>query len=154
MINTKYSTTKDWVMLFVSIAVTVLFMVFAEPIQTCFYLGSDEFADSMYKFNLYFILATFISIDVWMVAILYYWILDQVRLSSFSGWALFAIIAIVIAPAIAYFYPISVFEAENLDFMSQLPLLALTIVPLALVLFFIVSLGAKGLSKNCSTRPF
>ena len=154
MINTHNATFKDWIFLMVAVAITVLFMVFAKPILTCFYLGSDQFADAMIDFNLYFILATFISIDVWVVSILYYWILDQVRLSSFPGWGLFAIIAIVIAPAIAYFYPISVFDAENLEFMSDMPGLAIITIPLTLVFYFIVSIGLKGLSTNCSTRPF
>lgn len=154
MINTKYSTTKDWVMLFIAIAVTVLFIYFAEEILTCFYYGTDKFADAMYNFNLYFSLAVYISIVVWVFNILYYWVLDNIKLSSFTGWALFCIFALVCAPGIAYFYPQSVFDEKNLDFISQLPSLALTIVPLTLVLFFIVSLGTKGLSKNCSTRPF
>lgn len=154
MINTNNATVKDWVFLMVAVAVTVLFMVFAEPVLTCFYLGSDQFADAMYDFNLYFILATYLSIDVWVIAILYYWILDHVKLSSFVGWSLFALIAIAIAPAMAYFYPISVFDAENLEFISDMPGLAIVTVPLTLVLYFIVSLGLKGFSTNCSTRPF
>lgn len=154
MINTKYTTTKEWVMLFISIAITVLFIIFAEPILTCFYYGTDKFADAMYELNLYFSLALYISIVVWVLGILYYWVLDQIRLSSFIGWAFFCILALVCAPGIAYFYPQSVFASENLDFISQLSDLALTIIPLTLILFIVVSLGIKGMSKNCSTRPF
>ena len=154
MINTTNAGLKDWIFLSVAVAVTALFMIFAEPVLTCLYLGSDQFADAMYDFNLYFILATYLSIDVWVVAILYYWVLDQVKLSSFVGWALFAIIAIAMAPAISYFYPISVFDAENLQFMSDMPGLAIVTVPITLVFYLIVSLGLKGFSTNCSTRPF
>lgn len=155
MINTKYSSLKDWLMLLAAIAITVLFIVFAEPVLTCFYLGTDTFADAMYDLNLYFILALYISIVVWVIAVLYYWIIDHIELSSFVWWSLFCLLAIIIAAGSAYFYPLNVFEAENLDELApQLPILALTTVPLSLVLFLIVSIGIKGMSKNCSTRPF
>lgn len=154
MFTTSNSTTKSWILLFVAIAVTVLFMIFAEPVFTTFYIGTDSFADAMYDFNLYFSLATYISLVVWVVAILYYWIIDQVKLSSFVGWALFCVLAVAAAPGVAYFYPVSVFDAENLEFMADLPGLAIVAVPIALVEYFIVSFGLKDFSSNCSTRPF
>ncbi len=154
MFTTSNSSTKSWILLVVAIAVTALFMIFAEPVFTTFYIGSDNFADSMYDFNLYFSLATYISIIVWVFAILYYWVIDQVKLSSFVGWALFFVLALVAAPTVAYFYPLSVFDAENLDFMTDLPGFAIITVPLALVEYVIVSLGIKDFSTNCSTRPF
>ncbi len=154
MFTTSNSSTKSWILLVVAIAVTALFMIFAEPIFTTFYIGSDNFADAMYDYNLYFSLATYISIIVWAFAILYYWVIDQVKLSSFVGWALFFILALVVAPTVAYFYPLSVFDAENLDFMTDLPGFAIITVPLALVEYVIVSLGIKDFSTNCSTRPF
>lgn len=138
----------------VAIAVTVLFMVFAEPVFTTFFIGSDNFADAMYDFNLYFSIATYISIIVWVFAILYYWVIDQVKLSSFVGWALFFVLAVAAAPTVTYFYSLSVFEAENLEFMSDLPGFAIITVPIALVEYVIVSLGIKDFSTNCSTRPF
>ena len=154
MFTTSNSTTKSWILLVVAIAVTALFMIFAEPVFTTFYVGTDNFADAMYDFNLYFSLATYISLIVWVFAILYYWVLDQVKLSSFVGWALFFVLGVAGAPLVAYFYPISVFDAENLEFMSDMPGFAIVSVPLALVEYLIVSLGIKDFSTNCSTRPF
>lgn len=154
MINTKHTTTKDWILLFASIAVTVLFVVFAEPVFVSLYLGTDAFADAMYDFNLYFTLSLFISIVVWAFAILYYWVIDQVKLSSFTGWAFFCLLALAFAPAIAYFYPMSVFDAENLEFMTDLAPLAIVTIPMTLLLYLIVSVGIKALSTNCTTRPF
>lgn len=154
MFTTSNSTTKSWILLVVAIAVTALFMIFAESVFTTFYIGTDNFADAMYDFNLYFSLATYISISVWVFAILYYWVIDQVKLSSFVGWALFLVLAVIAAPCVAYFYPLSVFDAENLDFVSDLSGFAIITVPLALVEYFIVSIGIKDFSSNCSTRPF
>lgn len=154
MINTKNSTVGDWVMLFIGIGITIIFMFFSEPIYTCLYLGSDEFADKMYDYNLYFTLATFTSVAVWFFAILYYWILDMVKLSSFGGWALFCLFAICVVPAIAYFYPMNVFDMENLNFDTDLPGLAIITLPITLIYYFLISVCIKGLSTNCSTRPF
>lgn len=154
MFTTSNSSTKSWILLVVAIAVTVLFMVFAEPVFTTFFVGTDNFADAMYDFNLYFSIATYISIIVWVFAILYYWVIDQVKLSSFVGWALFFVLAVAAAPTVAYFYSLSVFDAENLEFMSDLPGFAIITVPIALVEYVIVSFGIKDFSTNCSTRPF
>lgn len=154
MINTKNSSTKDWVWLFGAIAVTVLFIVFSEPIICALYMGTDLFAESMYNFNLYFTVSIFISLTVWVFAILYYWVIDRVKLSSFVAWALFCVFAVGVSGAVTYFYPMSVFYSENLEFITDIPLLAIVSLPISLVLYIIVSLGAKGLSTNCSTRPF
>lgn len=154
MITTNNASAKEWIFLCLAIAVTVLFVVFAEPVFTSFYLGSDRFADAMYDYNLYFTLSIYISILAWAFAILYYWIIDHVKLSSFVGWGFFCLLCVALAPAVAYFYPMSVFEADNLDFAVDLPGMAIVSIPVALVLFFIVSIGCKGFSTNCSTRPF
>lgn len=155
MINTKYSSLKDWLMLLAAVVITVLFIVFAEPILTSLYLGSDTFADAMYDYNLYFILTLCVSIVVWVVAILYYWIIDYIGLSSFVWWSVFCLLAIIVAAGTAYFYPLNIFETDNLEeLITQLPVQALITIPLSLVLYVIVSIGIKGMSKNCSTRPF
>ena len=154
MLNVHNTTTKSWILLGVALAVTVLFMVFAEPVFTMLYLGTDEFADAMYDFNLYFSLASFICIVVWVFAILYYWIIDSVSLSAFGWWALFGVLAIAVSPILVYCYSLNVFDAENMAFDSDVIGMAVVTIPIALVLYLIVSIGIKDMSTNCSTRPY
>lgn len=156
MFNVKNANgTISWVLLFVAIAITVLYLIFAEPIITTFYIGSDTFADSMYDYNLYFVLATLMSIVVWAMAALYYWVIDQVRLSSFVWWLLFGIAATAIVPFIFFYYPLGVFVEENLlDFEPDLVNFAIISLPLTIVYYFIISVCIKSFSTNCSTRPF
>lgn len=156
MFNVKNATgTTTWVLLFAAIAITVIYLVFAEPVISAFYVGSDTFADSMYDYNLYFVLATLMSIVVWVFASLYYWLIDNVKFSSFVWWFLFGIAATAIVPFIFFYYPLGVFVDENLiDFEGDLVNLAIVSIPLTIVYYFIISFCIKGFSTNCSTRPF
>lgn len=144
----------SWVFLFVGIALTVLYLVFAEPVITAFYIGTDTFADSMYDFNMYFILASLMSVAVWATTVLYYWIIDQVRMSSFLWWMLFGVIATAVVPFIFFYYPMGVFLEDNLEFEVDLINLAIISIPFTIVYYFIISVCIKSFSTNCSTRPF
>lgn len=156
MFNAKNASgVTTWVLLIAGIALTVLFMIFAEPVITAFYLGSDVFADSMYDFNLYFVIVTLMSIVVWVLAALYYWVIDLVRISSFVWWLLFGIAAAAIVPFLTYYYPMGVFVDENLEeVVPELVNLAIIVIPLTIVYYFAISICVKGFSTNCSTRPF
>ena len=144
----------SWVLLLVGIALTVLYLVFAEPLICTFYVGSDTFADAMYDFNMYFILASLMSIVVWVFAVLYYWVIDQVKLSSFVWWILFGIAATGIVPFIFFYYPMGVFLEEDWIFEVDLINLAIISLPFTLVYYFLISVCIKSFSTNCSTRPF
>lgn len=144
----------SWVLLLVGIALTVLYLVFAESLICTFYIGSDTFADAMYDFNMYFILASLMSIVVWVFAVLYYWVIDQVKLSSFVWWILFGIAATAIVPFIFFYYPMGVFLEEDWIFEVDLINLAIISLPFTLVYYFLISVCIKSFSTNCSTRPF
>ena len=144
----------SWVLLFAAIAITVLFLVFAEPVICSVYVGTDTFADAMYDFNMYFVLACLMSITVWAFAALYYWVIDQVKLSSFVWWLLFGIFATAIVPFIFFYYPMGVFLEENWEFEVDLINLAIISIPFTIVYYFIISVCIKSFSTNCSTRPF
>lgn len=155
MFNVKNANgTISWVLLFAGIALTVLYLIFAEPIISTFYVGSDTFADTMYDYNMYFILASLMSVTVWALAAIYYWIIDKVKLSSFVWWMLFGIAAAAIVPFIFFYYPMGVFLEENLEFEVDLVNLAIIALPFTIVYYFLISICIKSFSTNCSTRPF
>lgn len=154
MLNVKYSKSIDWGMLLGAIIITVLFIVFAAPIYNLFYIGSDAFDEEMYDTNMYLSLSVITCCVIWGIAIIYYWIIDSVSLSSFWVWAVFGVIAIALCCGLCYYLPWSNFDANNLDFSSDLSIVALIEIPIAFILFAIVCIATKRLSRNCSTKPF
>lgn len=154
MLNVKYSKSADWGMLIGAIVITVLFIIFAAPIYNLFYIGSDAFDEEMYNSNMYLSLSVITCCVIWGVAILYYWVIDSVSLSSFWMWSLFGLFAIALSCGLCFYFPWSSFDAANLDFSSDLSIVALIEIPIALILFAIVCVATKRLSRNCSTKPF
>lgn len=151
MKNLSYARLKqDWVPLFVAMAVTILYVVFATPIYDILYHGNAEFSDMMFEQNLYVSVALITSAIVWVGAILYYWILD--RYSSWLIWILFFAVVLVGSSVGAFYFPDMKFA--EYDFTQDLQMFALVNIAVAFVLFFAVSLGVKNLSKNCATTPF
>lgn len=154
MLNVKYSKSADWMMLIGAIAVTVLFIIFAAPVYNMFYIGSDAFDEEMYNSNMYLSISVITCCVVWGVAILYYWVIDSVSLSNFGMWSLFCLITIALSCGLCFYFPWSSFDEANLDFSSDLSIVALIEIPIALVLFVVTCIAAKRLSRNCSTKPF
>lgn len=154
MINLNYSKTSDWVWLFIGIAVTILYLVFADPFYNMFYYGSDGFSDTMYDTNMYFVIAAVCSCVVWAVAILYYLLLDTVKLSKFWGWALGLIIAIALVVLLTVYIPDGKLMEDNLDYIGDLWSIGIINIIVSLVMYVIISLSLKGLSANCRTCPF
>lgn len=154
MINVKYSRPTDWVWLFIGIALTVVYIVFADPMYNAMFYGSDGFADTMYDYNMYFIIALISSIVAWLIAIIYYVVVDSVKLSSFLWWFCCLLITCIIVMLLTVYIPDSQLMENNIDFIGDLWWIGWINVPISLFLYVIASLSLKNLSSNCSTRPF
>lgn len=154
MINVKYSRTADWIWLFVGIALTALYIIFADPFYNMFYYGSDGFSDTMYEYNLYTNIAIITSITSWVIAILYYLVIDSVHLSKFWAWACGLILTVLLVMILTVYIPDGELMADNLDFIGDLWSIGIINIFVGLVFYFIISLSLKGLSVNCSRRPF
>ena len=153
MKNVKNTTFKDWIGLFVGIAVTALFICFCTPIYEFFYYDAD-FANEMYNSRLYFLCAMYTCIVAWAVVITYYWIID--RWPHWWHWLIAMGLCVVLAPVVNYYYPDGYFMGadEPIDFSEQLVNFSYITVGVSLLLFVILSFCFKSLSRNCATTPF
>lgn len=140
---------QDWIPLFVGIALTLLFVIFADPLYDLLYHGSDEFADQMTDGGIYSAVAIFTSLIVWGCAIIYYWILD--RFPSILIWMLFYVLTLAIVPLVTFSYVGGLFDAETVPNLQGFCVMNMGV---SFVFYFIVSLCVKNLSKNCATTPF
>lgn len=148
----NYIRTNEWIWFVVGVAITVLYVIFSTQFYELLYRGSSDFANEMYNNNMYLVVAIATTLVVWTIAALYYVFID--KFPRFISWFIFFIVAILCAPAVNFVYVNSEFQEMNLDFVMDLENFALVNVAVTAVLFFIVSLCIKGLSKNCATTPF
>lgn len=150
--NTK---ALDWVWLLLGVAITVVYVVFADPLYEALYFGSDDFADAMYDNNQYFVVALISCLCSWGVAAIYYLIIDSVSLDSFFGWFCGLIITWVIALCLTVYIPDQTFIEQDLyDYTPYLWNIGWINIGICLIIYCIASLSIKNLSKNVPNRPF
>ena len=142
MKNLKYTEKRDWIFLFIGIAITALFLIFSTQIYELLYYNS-EFSNEMYNENMYFVLASATALVCWFIAVMYYLIID--RFDRWYHWLIALALTLVCTPIISYSYPDSIFSEMNFDFSVQLINFAIVNIIVALVLFLIVSFSVKSL---------
>lgn len=151
MINLKNSTKTDWILIFVGLAITVLFIVFSTKIYEALYYES-EFSNEMYNQNMYFLCAYLTAIISWVMPFLYYCLID--RFDRWWHWLIVLIITLALSPVVVYVYPEAAFDEQKLDFSTQLGNFAIANHCVTLVLFLIASFSVKNLSTHCSETPW
>lgn len=151
----NYIKGLDWVWLFWGLAITVVYIVFADPLYEAMYLGSDDFADAMYENNQYFVIALISCLCSWCIAIIYYLLVDSSRLNSFIWWLCGLVITWGLSLWLTVYIPDQTFinmgEYEYAPFLWNLGWINVAV---CVVVYFIASLSLKNMSVNVSTRPF
>jgi len=145
------TTMKDWIGLFIALAVSALFLVFCIPLYELMYYDTD-FATEMYESNMYFLCAAYTVGVVWLICILYYLIIDH--FNRWWQWLIALLLSILLAPSVVFMYSDNYFAEENIDFSTQLANFNIVSGVIACILFISTSICIKSLSTNCSTTPF
>ncbi|MBQ9473023.1 MAG: hypothetical protein IJU81_01275 [Bacteroidales bacterium] len=152
MKNPKNSKKTDWIWLMAGLTVTALFLIFSTSVYELLYYDG-EFSNEMYNKNMYLVVAGLTSLVVWSTAILYYWIIDHFE--RWYHWLVAVVLVVVLSPVVVFSHCAGYFYDSNLDELIS-PLVNFNIINtiVALVLFFIVCLSVKHLSRHCSSTPF
>ncbi len=156
MRNLKFTNTQDWVWLIIAAAVSVLFIVFSTPIIDTIYPGDQGYYDIMEENRIYSVMALSNVIIIWAICGLYYLLIDSVSMSSFWKWFWIGIVTIGIAFCADYFIASATFDESNkFDiFFSDILFQTIWLIPVNAILYLLTSIGLKGFSGNCGTRPF
>jgi|GEM_PF-299048 len=140
------------ILLVVGIVLTALYIIFAPQFyESCYY--SQGFSDWMYNQNMYLIVAIVVVLVAWILAFLYYKVIDNISLSKWYHWLIFFVIAVLLAPAVNIVYPNSVSTEEGQEFMADLQNFAIINVAVTAVFFCIASAALCGFSTNCKYVP-
>lgn len=153
MKNISYIRLKqDLFPLFAAIIVTIIYCLFSAALYYMMCHGSDEFANEMESNGLYIKTALVTTAVVWVMAGIYYLLID--RWSSIGAWLIFYVLTLVATPVATYATLQHNFKLLGFEFTANVENLASINIGVAFLMFLIVSIGMKSLSKNCATTPF
>lgn len=143
---------KNFIFLALGIVITVLYVIFSTEIYEAMNLD-PAFMDEMYNAHLYSTIASTIAITVWIVAAVYYYLINSVRFSRWYHWLIMLLLAILLAPSISIYFPFSEFSEEGKDYLMQLIQFNLINIGITILLFIIVSFSVRWWSTNCRHTP-
>lgn len=144
---------KNFIFLAVGIIITVAYMLFPTEMYESTNLFDAAFMDEMYNAQMYSTIASSTAITVWVMAIIYYYVINSVRFSRWYHWLIMMVAAVLIAPSISFYFPYSEFTEAGKDYMRQLIQFNILNVVLAILLFIIVSFSVRWWSSNCRHTP-
>ena len=143
---------KNLILLVFGIVITLVLVLFSSHIYEALYY-ERAFSDAMYNGNVYFMIALFSSIILWVMAVVYYYIINSVRFSRWYHWLVMLLGASCLATTVNYYYAKSIFTADKLDFSLQLFNFSVVETILNMVLFIVVSFSIRWWSSNCRHTP-
>ena len=154
MRSIKNIEKKDWLFFSIGIVISVLFVIFSTEIYELFFY-EPEFANEMYNQNMYTVCAIMTVAACWFVAIVYYWILEiWVTCDRWYHWLISIVVALLLAPAVTFYYSDYTFTEQDLDFYAQELNFAFVSLAVTFVLYLIVCFSVKGFSLNNRNTPF
>ncbi|MGP1591186.1 MAG: hypothetical protein ACTTHI_05265 [Prevotella sp.] len=143
---------KNLILLVFGIVITLVLVLFSWHIYEVLYY-ERAFSNAMYNENIYFMIALFSSIVIWLMAIIYYYIINSVYFSRWYHWLVMLMGASGLATTVNYYYVKSIFTADKLDFSLQLFNFSVVETILNMVLFIVVSFSIRWWSSNCRHTP-
>ena len=143
---------KNLILLVFGVVITLVLVLFSSHIYEALYY-ERAFSDAMYNGNVYFMIALFSSIILWVMAIVYYYIINSVRFSRWYHWLIALVSVAVLTPIINYTYPSNIFSGDGLDFGGQLFSFCIVDLAIEIVLFVIASFSLRWWSANCRHTP-
>ena len=154
MRSIKNVEKKDWLFFCIGIALSVLFVIFCTDVYELLYYDA-AFANDMYNQNMYTVCAIMAVAVCWLVAIVYYWILEiWFTCDRWYHWLISIVVALLLAPAVTFYYSDSIFTEQSLDYLIEEQNFAIVSLAVTFVLYLIVCFSVKGLSLNNRNTPF
>ena len=107
----------------------------------------------MYNGGLYFIVSVVTVVMAWVLAGIYYYVVNSVSFSRWYHWLVVLGVASVLTPVVNYIVCNNSLSAEGYDFSAQLFSFALVNLAVEAVLFTVVSFSIRWWSSNCRHTP-
>ena len=143
---------KNSILLITGAVITLLFIVLNTLIFEALYY-ERQFSDEMYNQNLYFVVAVVTVLVAWVLAAVFYYVINSVRFSRWWHWLCVLGAACVVAPVTSFVLCNNSLSAEGYDFSAQLFSFATVDLFVEAVLFVVASFSMRWWSSNCRHTP-
>ena len=144
---------KYTIYLIAGLVATLILLVLASPILDAMFSCQTEFANEMYNNNLYFMTTLFSAIIAWVLAGIFYYVINSVSFSRWYHWLIVLAVGAVASCITAYSYLDGVFANDGVDYSDQLFGFAMTNLLVEVVMFVIASYSMRWWSTNCRHTP-
>ena len=134
----------------IGVLLTLAYIFTATSIYDALPFEPDFLNEMYYK---YINIAVSTALTCWIVAAIYYYVINSVRFSRWYHWLLMLLVAVIVAPSISFYYPYAEFSEEGKDYVRQLLTFNLINVCITIVLFIVASFSIRWWSTNCRHTP-
>lgn len=143
---------KNSILLIAGAVLSLLFLVLSTKIFEALYY-ERSFSDAMYNQNLYFVVAVVTLTVAWVLAAVFYYVINSVSFSRWFHWLAVMAVACVIATVTNFVLCNNSLSAEGYDFASQLGSFCTVGLFVEAVLFTVASFSMRWWSSNCRHTP-
>ncbi|MCR5130173.1 MAG: hypothetical protein K6C10_01760 [Prevotella sp.] len=143
---------KNSILLIAGGVISLLFLLLSTKLFEALYY-ERAFSDAMYNQNLYFIVAVVTLVVAWLLAFVFYYVINSVRFSRWFHWLIVLAAACVIAVITNFVLCNNSLTAEGYDFTSQLASFVTVDLFVEAVLFTVASFSMRWWSSNCRHTP-
>lgn len=151
--NEKYMIEKKYILLTVSIAVSLLMLLGATWLSEILYYERD-FSNEMYNAHLYLPSLTVVVVAAWAIMGIYYYVLNSVVFSRWYHWLVVVALSIVAVYYINVEHIGGAFYDMDMDFERETSQYCAVLAVCEAVLCTAVSFGIRWWSSNCRHTPF
>jgi len=149
---------KRVVFLGLGIALTVLFLVLSYSdsfnIWEQMMYFNNGYNDSMYNTGMYKIVGWVTVIVPWVVAAIYYYVINSVKFDRWWHWLGVLAAVAVVTPVVCYIVNDTVFADAGLQFVGESIQFEIQTLLYAALMFVIASFSIRWWSTNCRHTPF
>ena len=143
---------KNVLLLVSGIVITLICIIFSTQLFEALYY-EREFSNEMYNQNIYFTIALILCSIAWIIAGIYYYLINSVSFSRWFHWLITLFVACFVSAIASDAYATVRFSDLQLDFSNQLFNFSIVLFFVELVLFTIVSFSIRWWSSNCRHTP-
>lgn len=139
--------------LIAGLVATVALVLLSGTILDAMFAGQTEFANEMYNNKLYMMTTLFSALYAWVLAAMFYYVVNSVSFSRWYHWLIVLGVAAVASSVTAYTYCDGIFADDEVDFGNQLFGFAVANLLVEALLFMIASFSMRWWSSNCRHTP-
>ncbi|MGI6223637.1 MAG: hypothetical protein ACOYJG_08510 [Prevotella sp.] len=144
---------KYTIYLITGLVATIVLLLLSGTILDAMFSGQTEFANEMYNNNLYRMTTLFSVIYAWVLAGVFYYVINSVSFSRWYHWLIVLAIACVVSSITTYTYCDGIFTDDGVDYSDQLFGFAMTNLLVEALFFIIASYSMRWWSSNCRHTP-